>query len=63
MSVALYVGGTSPSNLWRTFTAGEAVVIDLNDVNAKGPISAGTSFYGNGASGTFSISYLYFKTA
>lgn len=60
-SVAIYTNGTT--NLWRTFTPGEVMILDLNDTNAKGPISAGTTIYGNGASGTFSISYLYFKTA
>ena len=61
-SVTIYVNGTAAENLWRTFTPNEVMIIDLNDVYAKGPISVGTTIYGNGASGTFSISYLYFKT-
>ena len=60
--IAIYVNGTAPGNLWRTFPGGEAITIDLDDVNTKGPVSIGTTFYGNGASGTFSISYLYFKS-
>lgn len=60
-SVAIYTNGTT--NLWRTFPAGEALVVDLNDTNAKGPLRIGTTFYGVGASGTFSISYMYFQSA
>ena len=47
---------------WRTFPAGEAVLLDLraNHGNApNGTFPIGMSFYGNGASGTFSISYIY----
>jgi hypothetical protein len=46
-----------PGQTWRTFPAGEALVLD-NDLQAF-PI--GTIFYGTGASGTFSISYTYIK--
>ena len=60
VAVAIYTNGTT--NLWHTFPAGEAIIIDLNDPSAKGPISIGTTFYGVGASGTFSISYLYYVT-
>lgn len=47
---------------WRTFPAGEALVLDMRANNGIAPnftIDNGTTFYGNGASGTFSISYLY----
>ena len=47
---------------WRTFPAGEALVLDLRGNHGIAPnftIDVGTNFYGNGASGTFSISYLY----
>ena len=44
-------------NTWRTFPAGEALVLD----DELGAFSIGTKFYGNGASGTFSISYVYLK--
>lgn len=42
---------------WHTFTAGEAIILD-DDLYA---FPKGTSFYGNGASGDFSISYTYIK--
>jgi hypothetical protein len=40
---------------WKTFSAGEAIVLD-DDLYT---FPLGTQFYGNGASGTFSISYTY----
>lgn len=53
-------GGTTA---WRTFPAGEALVLDMRANHGIAPnftIDAGTSFYGNGtAGGTFSISYIY----
>jgi hypothetical protein len=61
VSVGIYINGTAAGNLWHTFPAGEAIIIDCNDDFAKGPIRIGTTFFGLGASGTFSISYLYFK--
>lgn len=43
---------------WKTFTAGEALVLD-DDIYT---FPRGTIFYGNGAaSGSFSISYTYIK--
>lgn len=42
---------------WRTFPAGEALVLDVEVAGVS--FSTGTTFYGNGASGTFSISYVY----
>lgn len=66
-SVQIAVGPKSITNnpttftTWRTFTPGEALVLDLRANNGNAPtftIPAGTSFWGNGASGTFSISYL-----
>ena len=62
VAVAIYVGGTQAANLWRTFPAGEALVLDLRDKAQHAPNftpQVGTAFYGNGASGTFSISYIY----
>jgi hypothetical protein len=61
-SVAIYVNGTAASNLWRTFPAGEALVLDLRNQHGLAPNFTpvvGTTFIGNGASGTFSISYVY----
>lgn len=42
---------------WKTFPGGEALVLD-NDLEA---FPSGTTFYGTGASGTFSIAYTYIK--
>jgi hypothetical protein len=60
VAVSIYVNNTSTA--WRTFPAGEALVLDLRAAHANAPdftFSTGTSFYGNGASGNFSISYIY----
>lgn len=61
-SVAIYVNGTAASNLWRTFPGGEALVLDMranSGVAQNYTPQIGTTFFGNGASGTFSISYTY----
>lgn len=53
--------GPAPSVPWRTFTAGEAMILDLRANHGIAPnftIASGTTFWGNGSSGTFSISYL-----
>lgn len=57
-SIALYINGTAAANLWHTFPPGEAMVLD-QDLSA---FPQGTVFYGLGASGTFSISYTYYKS-
>ena len=59
--VAIYVDGNSSP--WRTFPAGEALTIDCraNHGIAENFTRTGIQFSGNGASGTFSISYLYAK--
>lgn len=48
---------------WKTFTAGEALVLDLrgnHGIAANFTFDVGTSFFGNGpATGDFSISYVY----
>lgn len=52
-------GGTTT---WRTFPAGEALVLDLrgnHGIADNYTFPIGTVFSGNGASGTFSISYVY----
>lgn len=61
-SVAISVNDSTGDTVWRTFPAGEAVILDLR--NQQGIASnftsdIGTTFYGNGVSGTFSISYIY----
>lgn len=53
---------TDGVNTWRTFPGGEALVLDLRSQQGKAPnfsFPVGTTFYGNGASGVFSISYVY----
>lgn len=48
---------------WKTFSPGEALVLDLRANQGKAPnftFDIGTAFFGNGAAtGNFSISYLY----
>jgi hypothetical protein len=61
-SIAISVDGGTTT--WRTFPAGEALVLDLRAAHGAAPnytFDVGTSFHGNGASGTFSISYVYAK--
>lgn len=59
--VAISVNDSTGGTVWRTFPAGEAVILDLRDkahLASNFTIDLGTSFYGNGASGNFSISYV-----
>lgn len=48
---------------WKTFTAGEALVLDMrgnHGIASNFTFDVGTSFYGNGAAtGSFSIAYVY----
>lgn len=56
LSIAL--GGSDTQIQWKTFSAGEAIVLD-DDLYT---FPKGTSFYGNGAAnGNFSIAYTYIK--
>lgn len=58
VAISIDDGGTT----WRTFSAGEALVLDLranHGIAANGTFPIGMSFYGDGASGDFSISYIY----
>lgn len=52
---------------WKTFTAGEALVLDMrgnHGIASNFTFDVGTSFYGNGAAtGSFSISYVYAKNS
>ena len=60
VSTAIYVNNTT--DVWKTFPAGEALVLDMraaNGVASNFTFDVGTSFFGNGASGAFSISYIY----
>ena len=60
-SVVLSINGVQ----WKTFTGGEAIVLDMRANHGIAPnhtFSVGDSFFGNGAAnGSFSISYLYAK--
>ena len=56
-TVAISVNDPTGGTIWRTFPPGEALVLDF-DLETS-PI--GTTFYGNGASGTFSISGVNIK--
>jgi len=53
--ISITKNGYGPLVQWKTFSAGEALVID-DDLYT---LPIGTSFYGVGASGNFSISYFY----
>jgi hypothetical protein len=60
--VAISVDGGATT--WKTFPGGEAIVLDLRAGSGIAPnftFDIGTTFYGNGASGDFSISYTYAK--
>lgn len=62
VSIAISIDGGTTT--WKTFPAGEALVLDLRAAHGLAPnftFDVGTSFYGNGASGDFSISYIYAK--
>lgn len=51
---------------WKTFPGGEALILDMRANHGIAPnftFDSGTSFYGNGAAGDFSISYLYAKNS
>ncbi len=49
--------------VWKTFSAGEALVLDMRGNHGIAPnytFDVGTSFFGNGAAmGSFYISYIY----
>lgn len=60
VDVVISIGTVS----WKTFQGGEALVLDLRANLGVAPnftFDKGTPFFGNGASGNFSISYLYAK--
>jgi hypothetical protein len=62
-NVAISVNDPTGANVWKTFTAGEVLSIDMRSnhgIAANFTADLGTNFYGNGtnASGNFKISYL-----
>ncbi|HEY3527463.1 MAG TPA: hypothetical protein VGK47_14805 [Nitrososphaeraceae archaeon] len=51
---------------WKTFPAGEALVLDMrgnHGMAANFTFDEGTQIFGNGASGNFSVSYLYARNS
>lgn len=61
-TVAIAISVDGGTTTWRTFPAGEALVLDMRGNHGIAPnftADVGTTFSGNGASGTFSISYTY----
>ncbi len=61
-TVAIEISTDGGTTTWKTFPAGEALVLDMRANHGNAPnftFDEGTTFYGNGASGDFSISYLY----
>lgn len=56
VTLSIALGGSDTQVSWKTFSAGEGLVLD-DDIYT---FPKGTSFYGNGASnGNFSVSYTY----
>jgi hypothetical protein len=63
-TVAVAISTDGGTHTWRTFPAGEALVLDMRGNHGQAAnftFPVGTVFSGNGASGTFSISYTYAK--
>jgi hypothetical protein len=62
--VAISINDSTGSTVWKTFGAGTALTLDLRCQHAGAPnftADLKTAFYGNGASGNFSITYIYAK--
>ena len=52
--------------LWKTFDGGEALILDMRGNHGIAPnftFDEGMAIYGNGASGDFSVSYIYAKNS
>jgi len=63
-TVPVAISDDGGATTWRTFPAGEAMVLDLRNQQGLADnfsFRKGKVFHGNGASGTFSISYVYAK--
>lgn len=63
-AVAISVNDPTGANVWKTFTAGEAIVLDMrgnHGIASNFTADLGTTFYGAGtsATGDFKISYTY----
>jgi hypothetical protein len=62
--VAISADDPTGAKVWKTFPGGEALVLDLRDkahLASNFTFDQGTTFYGAGASGDFSISYIAAK--
>lgn len=64
-AVSVTISVNQPTTVWRTFPAGEALVLDMRAAHGNAPnftFPVGTTFFGNGTAGAanlFSISYIY----
>lgn len=64
-TVSVEISTDGGATTWKTFPGGEALVLDLRAAHGLASnytFDVGTSFYGTGASGDFSISYIYART-
>lgn len=64
-TVDIAISVNAGSTTWKTFSGGEALVLDLRAAHGLASnytFDIGTTFHGNGASGTFRISYIYAVT-
>ena len=62
--VALSINDSTGTNVWKTFSAGEAIILDMranHGIAANFTAKIGDTFYGAGTSSTgkFKISYTY----
>jgi len=64
VDINIYVDDPTGTDVWMTFTPGQAIAIDLRDkahLASNFTADLGTSYYGKGASGDFAISYIAAK--
>lgn len=64
-TVPIEISVDGGATTWKTFPGGEALVLDLRAAHGMASnysFRVGTTFHGNGASGDFSISYIYAVT-
>jgi len=64
-TVSTAISTDGGATTWRTFPAGEALTLDMRAAHGLASnytFDIGTVFTGTGASGNFSISYLYAKS-
>lgn len=61
VAIDIAVNDPTVTNVWMTFAPGQAIAIDMRDkahLASNFGADIGTSYYGNGASGDFAISYI-----